>query len=420
MKKKVLISCAIIFVFISVFLAIRYFNSDRKKIIINNFIPEQNSTHTAYVNDVYYYYDETSGFSGIKKLKGGNTENFLKTESVSCISATKENVYFVADSILYQANNEGDMIAEVELNDKYEYISMASKADYLMLYGVVLDENNGTVDESVMYIFSLKNIKNEKVELAHSNEKNVKVKTGIDQYMGCGIDNYYLYQKGLYTYLEGNVEERRVEPHENYVMIYLENGRDFLCCYDKQTGNKLLNISCEAFGINEDGILILDPYSYYRIHGDRFREIANAGIFESWNSSMDMQYAPAVKLHEDCIVVIAQTNEVHSLPFHIGARAEANEKLKDHVRDYVVLMDVKDGKRKTCFKTKQGEKILYADSEKVLTFYNDAYRLYDYDKNVLKKIDSKKYGKSGNYYAELCKDIVFIYKNDRVIDKIEL
>jgi hypothetical protein len=97
--------------------------------------------------------------------------------------------------------------------------------------------------------------------------------------------------------------------------------------------------------------------------------------------------------------------------------------LKRHEYDIYALIDIDNGTISKQHKTRKCEKIIYADTEKIITYYQGKYITYSTEN--WKKIDSQKapeIKKNGSYTFETCGNYVFVFDNNtsEVINKISI
>ena len=97
--------------------------------------------------------------------------------------------------------------------------------------------------------------------------------------------------------------------------------------------------------------------------------------------------------------------------------------LKRHKYDIYALIDISCGKVAKHYKTHRYEKIIYADTEKAITYYRGKYITYS-TKNW-EKIDSHKASeikKDGSYTFETCGNYIFVFDDNtgKVINKISI
>ena len=95
--------------------------------------------------------------------------------------------------------------------------------------------------------------------------------------------------------------------------------------------------------------------------------------------------------------------------------------IKNHTSDIIAVINADNMKIEKENKTKKGERVIYADDKKAITFYHGRYITYSV-KNW-KKIDSQKapeIKKNGSYTFETCGNYVFVFDNNtsELINKI--
>ncbi len=95
--------------------------------------------------------------------------------------------------------------------------------------------------------------------------------------------------------------------------------------------------------------------------------------------------------------------------------------LNTHQYDVLTVYDMKDKEAKN-FKTKKGEKIVYADEDNIITYYKNScitYSIADFKKIKEKTMDKIKSG--GSYTFETCKDFIFVFdKSNELVERISV
>ena len=72
-------------------------------------------------------------------------------------------------------------------------------------------------------------------------------------------------------------------------------------------------------------------------------------------------------------------------------------------------------------KTRQFERVIYADTEKAMTYYNGKILTYNInDWKVIKKQDASYIKNNGSYDFETCGEKIFVYQDDKVIKIIDI
>ena len=74
-------------------------------------------------------------------------------------------------------------------------------------------------------------------------------------------------------------------------------------------------------------------------------------------------------------------------------------------------------------KTKTFERIIYADSEKAITYYDGEYLTYSLeDWKVIDKQDADDIKDDGSYFFEACGEYIFVFDNktDKLINKLKV
>ena len=111
----------------------------------------------------------------------------------------------------------------------------------------------------------------------------------------------------------------------------------------------------------------------------------------------------------ETIVLIAQT--ISSRSFAKEARIYYSDEMKNHDHDYIVIIDKNDFEVKDK-KTKTFERILYANSEKAITYYKGKYLTYSLnDWKVTDKQSASEIKEGGSYNFVSCGEYIFVFDN---------
>lgn len=90
-----------------------------------------------------------------------------------------------------------------------------------------------------------------------------------------------------------------------------------------------------------------------------------------------------------------------------------SENIKNHNFDTVCLVDLNDLKICKELKTKKYERILYADTEKTITYYKGNYCTYSMsDWELLEKQSAHEIKNGGSYSFEVCGDLLFVFDEE--------
>ncbi len=100
-----------------------------------------------------------------------------------------------------------------------------------------------------------------------------------------------------------------------------------------------------------------------------------------------------------------------------------SENIKNHNFDTVCQIDLNDLKICKELKTKKYERILYADTEKAITYYKGNYCTYSMsDWKLLEKQSAREIKNGGSYSFEVCGDLLFVFddETDELINSLNL
>lgn len=92
---------------------------------------------------------------------------------------------------------------------------------------------------------------------------------------------------------------------------------------------------------------------------------------------------------------------------------EFSHDLKYHQSDCIVIIDIDSFKIINKWFTKKGEKIIYADGNKAVTYYNGEYLTYSLDKwEIIDSRSTDKIQSGGSYLFKACGNYVFVFDNN--------
>lgn len=93
-----------------------------------------------------------------------------------------------------------------------------------------------------------------------------------------------------------------------------------------------------------------------------------------------------------------------------GGERNINSELLHHTFDCVYVYDLSSNKLLNHYKTNQGERIIYADEEKIMTYYNHYLITYSTGEwNILDKKEASYINNVGTCFFELCGCKIFIF-----------
>lgn len=189
------------------------------------------------------------------------------------------------------------------------------------------------------------------------------------------------------------------------------NGLSVRCSY-RGTSQRILEYSSDILvytdNLNVDSIDIYNT-SLNTIHNVELRDTDLCG------TSVTFSYL------EDSKFVLASNGAQPVLG--MGGDFNTSTQLKYHTKDSLVTIETISGEIVDSYKTRKYERILYADSEKAITYYDGEYLTYSLeDWKVIDKQDADEIKDGGSYFFEACGEYIFVFDNktDKLINKIKV
>ena len=196
------------------------------------------------------------------------------------------------------------------------------------------------------------------------------------------------------------------------------------------------NIELKSSAIVSDDSIITryrNDYGEYIIQNNAAKLIASSALNTSEPTLVKLSYKTGEGSRSDIIsgyypeVISATDQKIVFTGIRIPSDPHKNIEdmccVKEHISDIIAVIDANDMKIEKEHKTKKGERILYADTVKAITYYSGKYITYS-TKNW-KKIDSHKASeikKNGSYTFETCGNYIFVFDDNtgEVINRITI
>ncbi len=211
-----------------------------------------------------------------------------------------------------------------------------------------------------------------------------------------------------------------------YLDYVYNNYDDSYFAYDLNYNNliKSQNGTYELLHIEQDKVIYTDTSTY----GKNYTEysFANNTINEyelNIEKSFD-SFFPNMTFYsdEDTTISVAQSVTHNRM---IGRHPPVNysDEMQFHLNDILYIFDTDNFSNPVEFRTKTFERIIYADKEKAITYYNGKYITYSLEN--WKKIGKQKADeikKGGSYSFESCGEYIFVFDDNRneMINKIKI
>lgn len=147
--------------------------------------------------------------------------------------------------------------------------------------------------------------------------------------------------------------------------------------------------------------------------------LGSCNIYNANVSSDKVSFMNQFVLHnnDEYIVCFGQTTS------NSGPKRSGTSEMKGHISDHLYCIDKNDFSKQFEHKTKTFERIIYADSEKAITYYDGEYLTYSFeDWKVIGKQDADEIKDGGSYFFEACGEYLFVFddKTDKLINKIKV
>lgn len=125
---------------------------------------------------------------------------------------------------------------------------------------------------------------------------------------------------------------------------------------------------------------------------------------------------------EKYIISVAQRTTSRSITRNGGSVATSYEMSK-HKSDHLYIINTIDCTKSLERNTKTFERILYADSQKVITYYKEKYLTYSLeDWIIISTQTADEIKKGGSYIFEISGDYIFVFDNNsgELLNKISI
>ncbi|WP_297960869.1 hypothetical protein [uncultured Ruminococcus sp.] len=218
--------------------------------------------------------------------------------------------------------------------------------------------------------------------------------------------------------------------NKSYLKYYETDGLKIISSdHDNNTAFKSSAI------VSNDSIITRyrNEYGEYIIHNNATELIASSALNTSEPTLVKLSYKTGEGSRSDILSgyypedISAINQKIVFIGIRIPSDPHKNIEdmccVKEHISDIIAVIDANDMRIEKEYKTKKGERILYADTEKAVTYYRGKYITYS-TKNW-KKIDSHKASeikKDGSYTFETCGNYIFVFDDNtgKVINKISI
>lgn len=186
---------------------------------------------------------------------------------------------------------------------------------------------------------------------------------------------------------------------------------DGVSIYSKEDNKPILKYCDEYSGfipfINDDKVIISDSAYRSRVSFYRY-SLSNMSCQGSVMLPIANYIPFYVQTVSDKIIYVATSEPLDP---HVS-RIEARQ-LKYHIEDSVLIIDADSLEIEKHHETKKYERILYADTEKAITYYKGNYCTYSMsDWKLLEKQSAREIKNGGSYSFEVCGDLLFVFDEE--------
>ena len=317
-------------------------------------------------------------------------------------------VYLDSDGI-YCKNSKGNI-------DKYEYDlynnayiffspSVDSKKIFQLDYfGNVIKIHNIShsiydmyfVDD-ILYVLNYSDINMRYDIKAYSSVDDMKI-IDLDK---CPYDYNITVEKKFFS---ANIQIINNRNH-CYLKITDKNEKTVFCnVYNKKNAKQIFLSKTDMTASLYDNKLILFPLKSGKLNNYYIINIDNGKVVESGTTfNIDYSYQP-IKQSDKYLIIIAQYSH-----YAKGFTDNVSEQIDG---DRIILWNYETSHFEEK-KTKNHERIIYANSQKAITYYKGKYLTYSLeDWSLIKKQSVDEIKEGGSYTFESCGDYIFVFDNN--------
>ncbi len=332
-----------------------------------------------------HYY--VNGDKGIYKIgEDKNSSLFFDEKGICYVACNSDYVYAAKNDEIIQLTHQGEVVKRSEIGD----ISGIYAAEEAVLY---TDDKYNILDAENLAEMSIKDfLKNPKV----SKIADYKIVSG---------DKYTIVSKAP-------IFEEDFSDISSFIGTVFSDD------------NRIINLtSDEIIGRTDDYFLKYVGYNTNLVIKDISEkvEFANSAITDIKHITVENNLLISFSsLYSDKSLL--KLFYLSPNKYRGGSNCAEENSLFFHSFDEASIINCKNSEAST-YKTLSGEKIVYINSEKMITYYNGEYITYSVDE--WKKINSclaDEIKKGGKYTFETCGDYIFVFDDDteEMIDRIKV
>lgn len=364
----------------------------------------------------------------VKIIIGSNDSGFCQHHVTQC----KNNYFYYDSECIYmcEGEKEAQKILDIQdviglaVDDEYMYILQENRLQKVTYNGFVCNERDDLGD--IINIF-------------------------VDQkylYMGDGRTITILEKDSLGEVNRGSLIKRQCELQVSDGIMKVQYIGD-LCIIKNYNNEMLINTSSSEVLLNKGCAsveLFYNENFYSALYSDplvivRYEKNKISQFEMPESNEYFIPISSSSKIDGDKLILVGQNNnsnrnsisELKEIICKLltgrklytgqhGAEANANRELMYHTFDCIYVYDLSSNKLLKHYKTRQGERIIYSDEEKIMTYYN--HYVITYSSNDWKILDEKKvaYIKNGGiYHFELCGSKIFVFDEKyKLLDIVEV
>ena len=348
-------------------------------------------------------------------------------------------------TILLLTHHSDNTVITVDNNYNYNHICSIIYDYYYVKENAVYNQYGKKVLESLksplicsydncLYVYSDNSL------MRFDNNMNMSEKYEVGaEILSFGIkDNYFC---GINNELEPCIFTLDSSEKKQYLSFNNSFDKSYLKYYETD-GLKIIssdhdnNIALKSSAIVSNNSIITryrNEYGEYIIQNNATELIASSALNTSEPALVKLSYETGEGTRSDILsgyspeIISATDQKIIFTGIRIPSDPHKNIEdvccVKEHISDIIALIDANDMKIEKEYKTQKGERIIYADTEKVITYYRGKYITYS-TKNW-EQIDSHKAAeikKNGSYTFETCGNYIFVFDDNtgEVINRISI
>ena len=372
--RKNMIAFPLIFIIIGL-LILRHLFTNQGDISIH---VKDNYSHACHVNDLIVYLDSDGIYC---KNSKGNIDKIcnISIAKTSTVTADEEFIFFspsVDSKKIFQLDYFGNVIK----------IHNISHSIYDMYF----------VDD-ILYVLNYSDINMRYDIKAYSSVDDMKI-IDLDK---CPYDYNITVEKNFFS---ANIQIINNRNH-CYLKITDKNEKTVFCnVYNKKNAKQIFLSKTDMTASLYDNKLILFPLKSGKLNNYYIINIDNGKVVESGTTfNIDYSYQP-IKQSDKYLIIIAQYSH-----YAKGFTDNVSEQIDG---DRIILWNYETSHFEEK-KTKKHERIIYANSQKAITYYKGKYLTYSLeDWSLIKKQSVDEIKEGGSYTFESCGDYIFVFDNN--------